>query len=189
MGNALKSGVQRFNAENRAHKLLDKSSMRSAPRHPTTAKAIQELQTKNPEVLHEQQRKDDRLLGLLQNIRVDSTDPAQEKPPDTDQLQPSALRSTSRRSLPLNRAPIKPQTTFFEVPDEIPDGRLTVPMAIEMLAKHKRNPKEWPVDRLATDYKLDLKDAENILEYFNSFKVIAIQEGPSAHKPSITGGR
>ncbi|XP_038078203.1 NADH dehydrogenase [ubiquinone] 1 alpha subcomplex assembly factor 4-like [Patiria miniata] len=190
MGNALKMGVrtvQRFNAENRAHRLLDKDKIRSAPRHPTTAKEIQELQQKNPDVLEQQQKKDERLLGFLQNIRVDSMDPEQQKLQPEETTEPKPSVSKMHRTLPSNRKPLAEATTMFEVPDEVPEGRLTVPMAMEILAKHKRNPKEWPVERLATDYKLDLTDTQNILEYFQSFKVIPIESSPNPPPVRLMG--
>ncbi|XP_022108981.1 NADH dehydrogenase [ubiquinone] 1 alpha subcomplex assembly factor 4-like [Acanthaster planci] len=142
--------------------------------------------TGNPDVLEKQQKKDERLLGFLQNVRVDSTDPEQPKP--LEGAESKASGSSPQRRLPTSRKPLPKVTTMFEVPDEVPEGRLTVPMALEILAKHKRNPKEWPAERLAADYKLDLTDTTHILEYFRSFKVIPV-EGSTLPPPRRLLGR
>ncbi|XP_072021944.1 NADH dehydrogenase [ubiquinone] 1 alpha subcomplex assembly factor 4-like [Amphiura filiformis] len=192
MGSALRRATTNFNVENRAHRLIDKGKLPRSPLHPTTIKKMKELEkdtgklprsplhpttikkmkelekegvsmTEAKSKLHQ---KDSRLVGMLQDVRVESTDPLP-KTPDG---------SHSRRVLPQDRRPIP--EPLSEVASQsmalVPPGRLSVYMVQELLAKNKLNPQEYNAERIAKDYTLDLKDTKNILEYFRTLKVVPL---------------
>ncbi|XP_072036268.1 NADH dehydrogenase [ubiquinone] 1 alpha subcomplex assembly factor 4-like [Amphiura filiformis] len=169
MGSALRRATTNFNVENRAHRLIDKGKLPRSPLHPTTIKKMKELEKEGvsmTEAKSKLHQKDSRLVGMLQDVRVESTDPLP-KTPDG---------SHSRRVLPQDRRPIP--EPLSEVASQsmalVPPGRLSVYMVQELLAKNKLNPQEYNAERIAKDYTLDLKDTKNILEYFRTLKVVPL---------------
>ncbi|XP_041462439.1 NADH dehydrogenase [ubiquinone] 1 alpha subcomplex assembly factor 4-like isoform X2 [Lytechinus variegatus] len=182
MGGALRRIATNFNVESRAHRLLDQQKPRPAPKHPKTADKIAQYQRENPQILDQQKRKDENLLGMLKDVKVMSQEVAGKR------LMNEADAAESKkkpRPLPQNRKSNPGSPSVFLEPDEIPEGRLSVEQALELLARHKRNKKEYPAERLAQDFKMDLEDTKNILEYFQSFKVIPVIDGKDV--PRIKG--
>ncbi|XP_041462440.1 NADH dehydrogenase [ubiquinone] 1 alpha subcomplex assembly factor 4-like isoform X3 [Lytechinus variegatus] len=163
MGGALRRIATNFNVESRAHRLLDQQKPRPAPKHPKTADKIAQYQRENPQILDQQKRKDENLLGMLKDVKVMSQEVAGKR------LMNEADAAESKkkpRPLPQNRKSNPGSPSVFLEPDEIPEGRLSVEQALELLARHKRNKKEYPAERLAQDFKMDLDDTKNTLEYF-----------------------
>ncbi|XP_071491309.1 NADH dehydrogenase [ubiquinone] 1 alpha subcomplex assembly factor 4-like [Diadema antillarum] len=171
MGGALRRAATNFNVENRAHRLIDQQKVRPSPKHPSTAKKIAEYQRENPEILEREQVKDERLLGMLKDVKVMSQEVEGKRLMDADMATEARRKA---RPLPQNRQQKLGSPSVFLEPDTIPEGRLSVGQALEMLAKHRQNKEEYSAERLSKEYKVDLKDTENILEYFQSFKVLPL---------------
>ncbi|XP_033122200.1 NADH dehydrogenase [ubiquinone] 1 alpha subcomplex assembly factor 4-like [Anneissia japonica] len=166
MGNILRRGVQNYNVENRAHRVLDRKP-KAAPKHPGSRDTQKDSKLPPIETL---QKKDVNLLNMLQGINVDSSgyDPEFEK-----------SKEIGSRLMPTDRQQKPEQTELWENIEHVPKGRLTVQQALELLAKHQRNRNEWPVERLAQEYSLNPIDTQNIVEYFQSFKVISMESKDS----------
>lgn len=170
MGGALRRAATTINVENRAHRLLDQQKVRPAPKHPSTAEKIARFQQENPQILEQQQRKDDRLLGMLKDVKVLSREIEGQRLMTKE----DAEATRKARPLPQNRRSNPGSPSVFLQPDDIPEGRLSVGQAMELLANHKRNKKEFTAERLAQDYHMDLEDTKKVLDYFQAFKVIPV---------------
>ncbi|XP_071956625.1 NADH dehydrogenase [ubiquinone] 1 alpha subcomplex assembly factor 4-like [Antedon mediterranea] len=182
MGNILRRGVKNFNVENRAHRLLDRQP-KPAPKYatPTTSKYknVSPIVATDSDDIKRFQKKDNNLLTMLQSVNVDSSgnDPKfNNRPKDS-------------RVLPADRLRQPESTELWNNDDQVPDGRLSVSQALQLLAKYQRNRNEWPVERLAEEYKLNPLDVANILEYFQSFKVVPIGPKEDNKVPSIPQGK
>ncbi|XP_795121.5 NADH dehydrogenase [ubiquinone] 1 alpha subcomplex assembly factor 4 [Strongylocentrotus purpuratus] len=182
MGGALRRIATNFNVESRAHRLLDQQKPRPAPKHPKTAEKIAQYQRENPQILEQQQRKDESLLGMLKDVKVVSEEVEGKRLMNEADAAESQKKA---RPLPQNRKANPGSPAVFLEADEVPEGRLSVGQAMELLAKHKRNKNEFNAERLAQDYKMDLDDTKKILEYFQSFKVIPVIDGKDI--PRIKG--
>ena len=60
------------------------------------------------------------------------------------------------------------------------EGHLTVPQVMEIFDRRKANEGEWSAAKVASSYKLDPKDVENLLRYFNNYQIKVIP------KPDLT---
>ncbi|XP_070568784.1 NADH dehydrogenase [ubiquinone] 1 alpha subcomplex assembly factor 4-like [Ptychodera flava] len=163
MGARIVRAVRNINVENRAHRLIEKEKPTAAPKHPTTAKKIDEFIQSTPGAAQEISSKHEKLNEFLKQVRVESTDPA------------SPLKKTDRTDRQL------PQSTkkfdfidSLDAPSMVPEGRLSVPMLLEMLSKHRRSPEEFTAVKLADEYRINVEDTKNILEYFKAFRLVRI---------------
>ena len=52
-------------------------------------------------------------------------------------------------------------------PERIPEGRLSVKQALDMLNQHNADPELHTTQSLAKEYKLQLVNAQNILKHFH----------------------
>jgi len=57
------------------------------------------------------------------------------------------------------------------------DGSLTVQQVLEIFTKRRENPSQWTPDQVARVYKIESTDADNLLKYFNNYRIA------STHKP------
>lgn len=115
----------------------------------------------HPEIKGEIARKDDKLLSLLKDVYVDSTDPVttvQVKDAKTQQ-EPKEFRL--------------PKGHHFDMMDikNIPKGKISIVEALTLLNNHKLHPETWTANKIAQEYHLELKDVNSLLKYFVTFEV------------------
>lgn len=179
MGNIVRRGWKNFNVENRAHRFIEKQNQKPVPppKYSDTEKMIQHVREKHPEAMQEHLQKNSQLLERLKDVKVDSTDVAgkslgieidKDIPKEAERTLPQAKSGAGRPDL---------------FPDEVPPGRISVSKAMELLAKHKQDKEKWTAERLSKDCNLDLTDTENILKYFQAFKIIP--QNPNDPNPKL----
>ncbi|XP_002738494.1 NADH dehydrogenase [ubiquinone] 1 alpha subcomplex assembly factor 4-like [Saccoglossus kowalevskii] len=172
MGARIARTFRNINIENKAQKYIDKDIPRPAPRHSTTVEKIDTFVKSNPHIAEEVKTKHVKLDEFLKKVRVESTEGAVKKLESVD----STARPMNERKLPMDTKKVDLMSAF-DAPREIPEGKLSVVMALELLSKHKRSPEKWPAERLAEDFNMDLETTKHIIQYFKVFKVHTI--GPS----------
>ncbi|XP_014788968.1 uncharacterized protein LOC106882715 isoform X1 [Octopus bimaculoides] len=99
--------------------------------------------------------KDELLHERLKVVRVESIGPAN-KPFKNPKLPD---RSTT---LP------EPKYGVVE-PAHVPPGRVTISQALNLISQHQTNPKLYSTSHIASEYKLELHNAQQILKYFQVF--------------------
>ncbi|KAF4520446.1 hypothetical protein B566_EDAN004018 [Ephemera danica] len=151
--------VQRFNIENRAHKVISKDKPTPAPKHPGTTEYLENFAKEHPEIMEEGLRKDSVLDERLKQIYLVSHDLKKE-----EQSQPN-------RPLPLDRHTAESPEYGFIEPDVVPRGRVTLRSAIKFIQDHQADPKTWTVDKIADAHLLSKQSVENILQHFHTFEV------------------
>ena len=67
---------------------------------------------------------------------------------------------------------------IYHVGTSSSEGYLTAQQVLEIFDKRGENPNEWTVENVAQQYKIDSRDAENLLKNFNNYRVVK-----SAKKP------
>ncbi len=169
--------LQRFNAEERAHKVLDREAGAGvggkptpAPKFPADQQRLQELRETDPQVqdglLH---RKDSSLDQRLKEVFVTSTDPAG--------FDPDSLRQPENpeRPLPRRQDPVlrwKPTDHVFNDPGVRPRrGKATLTVLQDVLALHRSDPRRFSAEALAREHDLNPIDVENLLRHFRIFDI------------------
>ncbi|XP_077977324.1 NADH dehydrogenase [ubiquinone] 1 alpha subcomplex assembly factor 4-like [Glandiceps talaboti] len=166
MGARITRAVRNINAESRAHRIIGKEKPTAAPKHATSAKRIDEFIRSTPQIAEEISEKHKQLNEFLKEVRVESTDGPAKTPDHSDMIR----RQATAKQLPRNTSK-RDISESFDAPVVVRQGRLSVPMALDLLSKHKRNPDEWPVERLAEDFKLDVEITTDILHYFKALRL------------------
>ncbi|KAM4816790.1 NADH dehydrogenase [ubiquinone] 1 alpha subcomplex assembly factor 4 [Urocitellus parryii] len=160
MGARVTRAIRNFNIENRAEREISKPKPSAAPRHPST-KGLREQMSCNPEVKGEIARKDDRLLSLLKEVYVESTDPV------------SSLRVKTTETQQESKEFRLPKGHHFDMLNikNIPKGKISIVEALTLLNNHKLHPETWTAEKIAQEYHLELKDVNSLLKYFVTFEV------------------
>lgn len=57
-------------------------------------------------------------------------------------------------------------------------GYLTLQQLAEIFEHQRASPEEWPASKVASSYNIELNDAENLLKYFTSYRVVATFKDP-----------
>lgn len=153
--------IRNFNLENRAEREISKLKPSAAPRHPSTRSLLREQLSYNPEVKGEIVRKDDRLLSLLKEVYVESTDPVSSVRVKTAETQQESKEFRLPKGHHLDMLNIK----------NIPKGKISIVEALTLLNNHKLDPETWTAEKIAQEYHLELKDVNSLLKYFVTFEV------------------
>uniref|UniRef100_A0A8D2BAG8 NADH dehydrogenase [ubiquinone] 1 alpha subcomplex assembly factor 4 n=1 Tax=Sciurus vulgaris TaxID=55149 RepID=A0A8D2BAG8_SCIVU len=161
MGARVTRAIRNFNLENRAEREISKLKPSTAPRHPSTKSLLREQMSYNSEIKGEIARKDDRLLSLLKEVYVDSTDPV------------SSLRVKTAETQQESKEFRLPKGHHFDTLNvkNIPKGKISVVEALTLLNNHKLHPETWTAEKIAQEYQLELKDVNSLLKYFVTFEV------------------
>ena len=56
-------------------------------------------------------------------------------------------------------------------PEIIPEGKISIKLTLEFLAKNQENPEKYNADYLAREYKLDHDTATRIMKYYQLFQL------------------
>ncbi|XP_050394579.1 NADH dehydrogenase [ubiquinone] 1 alpha subcomplex assembly factor 4 [Patella vulgata] len=151
--------ARNFNAENRAQKAIEKREKQKvvAPRHQSTQNLLKNFSEEHPEYLNEQQRKNEKLLHNLKDLKVDSFGP------------PPEIRYT--RPFPASREnPTTPEYGVQE-PKIIPVGKVSIKQAIEIITNHRVSPTEHSSKTIAKQYKLQEPIVEQVLRHFQTLNM------------------
>ncbi|MEE6475875.1 hypothetical protein FKM82_010883 [Ascaphus truei] len=163
MGGKFTRVFRNFNLENRAHRVIGKEKPAAAPLHPPTEEALQAMRASNAEIQDKMNRKDNILLSRLQEVYVASSDPPAQV---TNEVVQSAKEECRRPQLTMKSGP------FSSVDVEnVPMGKISILEALTLLNNHKHSPDTWTAEKVASEYNLELKDSESLLQYFIPFDV------------------
>ncbi|KAM6184642.1 NADH dehydrogenase [ubiquinone] 1 alpha subcomplex assembly factor 4 [Rhynchocyon petersi] len=160
MGASVTRAMRNFNLENRAEREISKMKPSLAPKHPSTKTLLREEMSRHPEIKGEIARKDDKLLSLLKDVYVESTDPIpsmQAKDGGT-QHQAKEFRLPKGHHFNMNIT-------------NIPRGKISIVEALTLLNNYKLFPDTWTAEKIAQEYDLELKDVHSLLKYFVTFEV------------------
>ncbi|XP_026474520.1 protein NDUFAF4 homolog [Ctenocephalides felis] len=157
---AAKRSINKFNIEERAHKVLSKEKPTPAPKHPKDVKIFQKALKENPEssMLKQHTDHDER----LKHVYLESYDVG----PDhrTEKSDPS-------KPLPLNRSAVEPPIYGFHEPNHVPYGKCTLKQAIEFIEEYNKDKQMNNANAIANKYKLSEETTSAILEHFRVFQV------------------
>ncbi|KAK3597313.1 hypothetical protein CHS0354_010948 [Potamilus streckersoni] len=151
--------IKDFNIENRLQREIDRQQQipKVAPRHKSTEQAYEQLATEHPEIMQELNKKNEKLLDNLKQLRVTSHGP------------PPELKSKGK--LPqYMRHQKSPEFGFYE-PEKIPEGRVTLRSALDFITQHSIDPSSVTVETIAKQYKIDRIQVQNVLTYFLTFRI------------------
>ncbi|XP_067002784.1 protein NDUFAF4 homolog [Anabrus simplex] len=157
----LQRKANRFNVENRAHKVISREKPTPAPLHPSSKRELDKIERDHPNYLQDLQTKDLKLDERLKDVYVKSQDPLIANP----------LQSSEDRPLPLNRQPFQEPEFGFIEPTTIPRGRFTLRQAMKFITDYQGDPKVWSAAAIAKDYHLDKDALGKILHYYKTFEV------------------
>ncbi|XP_057566654.1 NADH dehydrogenase [ubiquinone] 1 alpha subcomplex assembly factor 4-like [Hippopotamus amphibius kiboko] len=171
MGAAVTRAIRNFNLENREEREISRMKPSPAPRHPSTKNLLREQMSSHPEIKGEVARKDDKLLSLLKDVYVDSTDP----------VSSVQVKDVGTRQKPKEfRLPNDHHSDMMNVKN-IPKGKISISEALTLLNNHKLFPDKWTAEKIAEEYHLEQQDVNSLLKYFVTFEVkILPPEGKKA---------
>uniref|UniRef100_A0A069DPB5 Hipothetical protein n=1 Tax=Panstrongylus megistus TaxID=65343 RepID=A0A069DPB5_9HEMI len=153
--------INRFNAENRAHRILSKDKPIPAPKHPSTSKQINEYLSETTEIRNDLMMKHKQLDENLKKVYVISHRTVNEmlsKPSDMARL-------------PKSRKTVEDSELGYQEPECIPVGYITLKQAMKILVDHQEDSKKYNASFFSSQYNLNAEDAENLLKYFSCFKI------------------
>uniref|UniRef100_A0A4P6DGT4 Putative hipothetical protein rhodnius neglectus n=1 Tax=Rhodnius prolixus TaxID=13249 RepID=A0A4P6DGT4_RHOPR len=153
--------INRFNAENRAHRVISKDKPAPAPKHPSTQKQIDEFLSETQEIRNELMSKNHQLDENLKKVYVVSHTTA-----DHTYGKPSDMAR-----LPKSRSRVVDSEFGYQEPEIIPEGKITLKQVMNILVQHQEDGKKYNASYFSSQYKLTEEDAVNLLKYFSPFKV------------------
>lgn len=153
--------AQRFNAESRAHRVLDKQKEKPspAPKYEANVRELERTLTENPELIQKLSRKDAPLDDRLKKIYVKS---------ETEILQEGG---TSERPLPLNRKTPEEFKFGYMESEKVPRGKISMRSVLEMLNEHQLDAEKGTAAKFSTDYKVKESYIQDILTHYKMLSV------------------
>ncbi|XP_046734944.1 protein NDUFAF4 homolog isoform X2 [Diprion similis] len=169
--------LQRFNVENRAHKVISKEKPTPAPRHKPSARQSA-IMSEDSDFLKKHNMKDAKLDHHLKNVYLVSH--------ATEMTEKLHVKNLDR-PLPQCRT-IQDDLEFgvFE-PSEVTIGKCTLRQAVKFITDHNEKPMKHTAAEIAAEYKLSLESTSNILKYFRTFKIYIPEKEPKEKplRPSL----
>uniref|UniRef100_T1HXS9 NADH dehydrogenase [ubiquinone] 1 alpha subcomplex assembly factor 4 n=1 Tax=Rhodnius prolixus TaxID=13249 RepID=T1HXS9_RHOPR len=164
--------INRFNAENRAHRVISKDKPAPAPKHPSTQKQIDEFLSETQEIRNELMSKNHQLDENLKKVYVVSHTTADQRVfRDRKLFMGKAVKSLSVAKLPKSRSRVVDSEFGYQEPEIIPEGKITLKQVMNILVQHQEDGKKYNASYFSSQYKLTEEDAVNLLKYFSPFKV------------------
>ncbi|XP_014252576.1 protein NDUFAF4 homolog [Cimex lectularius] len=168
----------RFNAENRAFRHLDKTTINPSPKHPSTTKYIDNLMS-DQKIKKALLMKNEQLDENLKQVYVKSFDPV---------VQPAnkyGKPSEKMRKLPVSRSCNSNHIFSYLEPDSVPEGKLSLSQAMKMITSHQEDPHKFNPAFLSQQYNVPINDIENILTYFSNFNVFIPEQKKEKEKMNV----
>ena len=162
--------LQRYNAESRAMKLLDKiqnsdKPLITSPKHPPTEKFLEELIQKHPEIMESVKKTPKEIIEGVNKIKIKATI----VPSDFNVKEESDESRFIAKLLPERRRKMHLSEMGVKDPDKVPVGKLSLREAIQLIKAHTMEPENFSVEKIAKVHDLELHDVENVLDYFKPF--------------------
>lgn len=157
--------IKSFNIENRAHRVISKEKPTPAPRYQQAIDDMRRAADEDPNINEKLNTKNAELDKMLKEVYVTS-----EGKPEEDVTR-EIQQKNPNRPLPMYRMQPEDYEYGFKEPEKITYGRVTLRKALEFLSAYQCNPNEVTAEKIAEEYKLKLKDVNNILKYFKTFEI------------------
>lgn len=162
------SQFRNYNIEQRAHKAISQSNLRPVPKYESTKKDLERVLLEHPDIVEESQKKNPEHDTRLKQVFVTSSH-------NIDQRR----NLNPERPLPSDTTPVD----YFELGyrevevAQISPGKCSLRQIIQFIGDNKLNPDEWTAEKIASDYKIKVEDAENLLEYYRIFELHVPDKG------------
>ncbi|CAH8511808.1 unnamed protein product [Heterobilharzia americana] len=156
--------VYNFDLEDRAIRCLEKNKQvnKAAPKHSGTITMVDErydeLLSHNPT-----------LDANINALKVKEKTLTKGILPDGVEYVHKSTRKLPQKILFFDPYPRLPKDFGFIVPDSVPEGRITMRQAVELIKAYQTGVRS--VDNLSESYHLDKDNIENIVNYFSLFAV------------------
>ncbi|XP_037823739.1 protein NDUFAF4 homolog [Lucilia sericata] len=156
--------VNRFNVENRAHRILEREKPVAAPKYEGNLRDMERTMELDPNFLEKLNKKDSALDERLKNVYVTSQDRFIDYGLKRSQ-------SSEDKQLPLDRHTPEDFEFGYMEPQRITIGRCTLRQALKFITDHQSEPEKWTPAKIAEDYKMKPELVDNILKYFRSYNI------------------
>ncbi|XP_052808185.1 NADH dehydrogenase [ubiquinone] 1 alpha subcomplex assembly factor 4-like [Mya arenaria] len=159
--------IKSFNFESRAQKAIEKQKTepKPAPRHQSTDKMFEKQSTAHPEVREEVEKQDPRLIGRVNELKLEM------------EYDMPRICSSADRPLPSNRKNFEdPDDAFINV-KKIPKGKMSLVQAHTILERHLEDQQKNSAVALAKEYNLDIDNTLNFLRFYSRMNV-DVQKAP-----------
>lgn len=173
MGKAMSLMVrasQRFNAETRAHRVLEKQTQsinpKAAPKYEANIRELERNLEEIPDLVEKMNRKDanhdDRLKKVFVSSKTEIIENTNREAIDTD------------KPLPLDRKTPENFEYGYKESDKVPRGKVSMRNVLEFLSDNHTNPQEFTASKIAADYHLKEEYVKDILE---NYKMLSLHIG------------
>ncbi|XP_037052090.1 protein NDUFAF4 homolog isoform X2 [Bradysia coprophila] len=153
--------ARRFNADNRAHRFLDKEKLEAAPKFESNIRDYQRVLEEKPDFAQLESKKNSVLDERLKQVYVTSTDP----------VVASSSDDQTNKPLPLDRKAVQDFEFGYLEPEQAMRGRVTLRQALTFISKHSAEPETWTIEKISDEYKLKPSVVGSILKHFQTFEV------------------
>ncbi|KAL5009925.1 hypothetical protein ScPMuIL_012230 [Solemya velum] len=134
-------------------------------------KHFEEFSAEHPEYLEAQKVKNEHLLQNLKHMHVESHDPVQEK----------QMTESAKRPLPENRDRVTESEFGFQEPSFVPVGKASIKQVMDFIAQHQGQPEAYTAQDIASEYKLELVQVQQVLRYFQGYQMYLPKELVKKH--------
>uniref|UniRef100_T1P8S3 Uncharacterized protein n=1 Tax=Musca domestica TaxID=7370 RepID=T1P8S3_MUSDO len=155
--------INRFNVENRAHRVLERDKPVPAPKYESNIRDMERTMELDPKFLDKLNKKDEALDQRLKSVYVTSED----KFIDYG----IKRKETDEKALPMDRRTPEDFEFGYKEPHRVAPGRCTLRQALQFITDHQTEPEKWTAAKIAEEYKLKPELTENILKYFRSYSI------------------
>ncbi|EDW83086.1 uncharacterized protein Dwil_GK22664 [Drosophila willistoni] len=159
--------VNRFNAENRAHRVLEREKPTPAPKFESNLRDMDRTLELDPKFVDKLNTKDASLDTRLKDVYVTSQDRFIQRVQDRHAQE----AKDSERPLPAERQTPSDFEFGYLEPSRISVGRCTLRQALQFINDHQVEAEKWPIKRIADEFKLKESHVGDILRYFKTFNV------------------
>ncbi|XP_017849580.1 protein NDUFAF4 homolog [Drosophila busckii] len=163
--------ANRFNAENRAHRFLDREKRAPAPKYESNLRDMERTLELDPKFVDKLNLKDSSLDTRLKDVYVTSEDRFIKRVMERQQQTAATGVVEEQRPLPLQRKTPDDFEYGYMEPKRISHGHCTLRQALQFINDHQLDPETWTAKKIADDFKLKQSHVDNILHYFKTFSV------------------
>ncbi|KAI1286808.1 Protein NDUFAF4 -like protein [Halotydeus destructor] len=156
--------LQRYNTENRAFKVIERSETipKAAPHLQVTEDFITQVAQEHPEIQNEINSNPSGLLDNLKRVHIKSGDVKQPLPADVTNEEAKKPKKRIAEPLPL---------FGIAEPTQVSPGRVSLGSAMKIVEiKHKKQ-EEWDAKKIADRFTVDVRHVEMITQNFRPFQV------------------
>lgn len=159
--------AQRFNAESRAHRVLDKQQageVRPAPKYEASVRELERTLSENPEIIQKLSQKNAPLDDRLKKVYVTSETEILPNPE-------SSNIESLERPLPLNRKTPEEFEFGYMESQKVPRGKISMRNVLEMLNEHQLDAENATAVKFSKQYKVKESYIQDILSHYRMLSV------------------